>query len=145
MRSTGSNTLRHLWRVTRTALLSICLLACGTEGGGTGTANEFDGAEPGSPAAPADVAEPGPPDVAPEPDVPQGRDKDTDDGPPSACGETGDDCTFSVTGHLLGGGFVMATGDTHTLEQQLSAPTIVGTTTDGTYTITPGLPGREAP
>ncbi len=145
MRSTGSDTVRALWLVARTTLLSLCLLACGGQGDGTGTADESDGSESNFPGGPADVDQPDVPDIPAEPDVPEGIDKDTDDGPPSACGDPVGDCTFSVTGHLIGGGFVMATDDTHTLEQQLSAPTIVGTTTDGAYTITPGLPGREVP
>ena len=117
----------------RATLFGLWLVACSGPPGAQGVTDE------------PDVTEPSPEDTAPPaPDASSGGSQDATSESPSACGKPGE-CTFSLTGHLIGGGFVISGDDTHALQQQLGAPNIVGATSDDAYTITPGLPGRGAP
>ena len=119
--------------VLRCLLLTLFVVGCGGDPAPPNVGFETDSSEP----QPADVS-------TPEPDASSGGEQDAAPATPSACGKT-ESCDFSLTGHLIGGGYVISQDNAHALEQQLAAPNIVGATSDGAYTITPGLPGREAP
>ena len=57
-------------------------------------------------------------------------------------GVTDEDCTFRLTGHVLGGGAGTGTATAgQAVDQAVSTPTFVGLSSNDSFVLTPGLPG----
>ena len=63
-----------------------------------------------------------------------GQDEDCD-------GVTDEDCSFGVSGHVIGGGKVTATNpDGEAIDHRLSTPRFSGQSSNESFVLTPGLP-----